>query len=364
MKHPKTIEEINAPWLTEILQGASVLNKATVREVNIQGIGEGVGFLSGRARVTLRYDQAEVGAPSSVVVKLPACVKEGREFAESAHAYEREIRFYREVAPLTSIRVPRMYATIMDPDQGAFILVMEDLKGMTAGDQVAGMSRAYVLAAARTIAPLHALWWNGAQRTPLAWVPSVEQQLKMLAVTPEAVRKAWPMFLETFGDSLPPEGRALGERIIVHVEGILAAFVAGQRTLVHFDYRADNLFMDNLAAQAPIIVVDWQLAMWGLGAYDIARLAGGSILPAERWGHHEEIVGCWHQGLVAGGVCDYPIDQAWHDYRLSAIVAMFNPVLFHYMFKTGGARGTALGQAMTNRFFCDLVECGAEAVVP
>ena len=162
----------------------------------------------------------------------------------------------------------------------------------------------------------------------------------MLSLTPEAIHKAWPMFLETFGDSLPPQGRALGERIIVHLDGILAAFVKGKRTLVHFDYRADNLFMDDLAAKAPIIVLDWQLTMWGLGAYDIARLAGGSILPAERGGHHEEIVGCWHQGLVAGGVRDYPIDQAWHDYRLSAIVAMFNPVLFHYMFKTG-ARGNA-----------------------
>jgi hypothetical protein len=34
------------------------------------------------------------------------------------------------------------------------------------------------------------------------------------------------------------------------------------------------------------------------------------------------------------------------------------------MFKAGGARGTALGVAMTERLFSDLVECGAEAVVP
>jgi hypothetical protein len=34
------------------------------------------------------------------------------------------------------------------------------------------------------------------------------------------------------------------------------------------------------------------------------------------------------------------------------------------MFKTGGGRGTAPGAAMTERFFSDLMECGAEAVVP
>jgi hypothetical protein len=47
----------------------------------------------------------------------------------------------------------------------------------------------------------------------------------MLSLTPEAIRTAWPHFLNDFGDSLPLGGRALGERIIRHLEGILAAFV-------------------------------------------------------------------------------------------------------------------------------------------
>lgn len=111
-------------------------------------------------------------------------------------------------------------------------------------------------------------------------------------------------------------------------------------------------------------MVDWQLAMWGPGAYDVARLVGGSIRPEERGGHHEEIVAGWHESLLAGGVTDYSREEAWDDYRLSAVMATLNPALFHAMFKTGGARGTALGAAMTERFFRDLEECGAEAVVP
>jgi aminoglycoside phosphotransferase (APT) family kinase protein len=364
MKHPKTIEDISASWMTEVLRGAGILHRAAIRAVEVHAIGQGVGFLSGRARVAIRYDRAEEGAPDTVVVKLPASVKAGMEFAESTHAYEREIRFYREVAPRTPIRVPRMFATIMEPAENAFVLVMEDLKGLTAGDQVLGMSRAQVLAAVHTIAPLHARWWNGDRRRALPWVPPVEQQLQMLYLTPEVIRTAWPRFLESFGDALPPGGRALGERIIRHLEGILAAFGKGPRTLVHFDYRADNLFLDDMTRKTPIVVVDWQLTMWGLGAYDVARLVGGSIPAAQRGGHHEEIVACWHQGLLAGGVTGYTREAAWHDYRLSAIVATLNPVLVHYMFKTGGRRGTALGAAMTERFFSDLVECGAEAVVP
>ena len=136
MSHPRTIEEISAPWLTDVLRGAGILRRVIVRAVDIQAIGEGLGFLRGRARVTISYDQHEDGAPASVVVKLPASNKAGSDFAESLHAYEREIRFYREVAPRTPIRVPRVFATIMEPADSVFILVMEDLNGLTVGDQV------------------------------------------------------------------------------------------------------------------------------------------------------------------------------------------------------------------------------------
>jgi hypothetical protein len=192
VEHPKTIEGISAPWLTEVLRDAGVLRRATVRAVDVRAIGEGVGFLSGRARVTMSYDQTEEGAPPTVVVKLPASIKAGADFAVSMHAYEREIRFYREVAPRTPIRVPRVFATIMEPADNVFILVMEDLKGLTVGDQVTGLSRAQVLAAARTIAPLHALWWNGDQRQLLPWVPSIAVlpnpvMLRRSASTPLAV---------------------------------------------------------------------------------------------------------------------------------------------------------------------------------
>jgi hypothetical protein len=41
--------------------------------------------------------------------------------------YEREIRFYREVAPHTPIRVPRVYAAILDLAENLYTLVLEDL---------------------------------------------------------------------------------------------------------------------------------------------------------------------------------------------------------------------------------------------
>jgi len=62
MNHPGTIEGITAPWLTDVLRGAGILRRASVRAVDVRSIGEGLGFLSGRARVTISYDQTEEGA--------------------------------------------------------------------------------------------------------------------------------------------------------------------------------------------------------------------------------------------------------------------------------------------------------------
>ena len=55
MKHPNTIEDISAPWITDVLRSAGILRRATIRAIDIDAI-EGVGFLSGRARLTIRYD--------------------------------------------------------------------------------------------------------------------------------------------------------------------------------------------------------------------------------------------------------------------------------------------------------------------
>jgi aminoglycoside phosphotransferase (APT) family kinase protein len=229
---------------------------------------------------------------------------------------------------------------------------------------VAGVSRAQALACASAIAPLHATWWRGDQRQALPWVPTIERQLDDLAITATRFREAWPPFLAEYGELMSPAGRALGERVSERLEAVLAKFFAGTRTLVHFDYRADNLFFDELGHRSPVVVLDWQLVTWGPGAYDLARLVGGSLPADERGGHHEEIVERWHGGLLAGGVSGYGREEAWHDYRLSAIVAMLNPVLYNYLLKTGGPRGTELAAAMASRFFSDLVECDAEAVIP
>ena len=81
-------------------------------------------------------------------------------------------------------------------------------------------------------------------------------------------------------------------------------------TIVHCDLREDNLLFGKPGTPEEVLIVDWQLAIRGMGAYDIASLQGGSELAAERRGHSYHVLLAWHETLLASGVVGYSYDQA------------------------------------------------------
>src|SRR5207253_5419777 len=124
-------------------------------------------------------------------------------------------------------------------------------------------------------------------------------------------------------DVVGAAGRAVGERLL----GGGAAWVEAEierrpRTVVHSDLRADNLLFGTPGSDDAVLIVDWQIAIRSMGAFDVARLMGGSELPGERRGHQFEVLRAWHQALRESGVDDYAYDDAVRDFRLGALAAL------------------------------------------
>jgi aminoglycoside/choline kinase family phosphotransferase len=352
---PQSADEVTAGWLTEVLHAAAVLPaQRSVLACASTVIGQGVGFLSRVLRVAVRYDAA-VDAPATVVVKLEPDSGEFRSFGDELHAFEREIRFYREVAAVVPLRLPRFFYGDVQANGG--VLVMEDLSFATPGDQVAGMHAGQVTATVRLIARLQARYWNNEALAALDWMPVSNR----IDVDYEA---KWPSLLEHFGNLICARGRDIGERLVGAAAWLEAEIERRPRTIVHNDLRADNLLFGAPGTADEVLIVDWQLASRCMGAFDVARLMGGSELPYERRGHQLEILRAWHDVLCEAGVEDYRFEDAVRDLRLGALEALFFPVHFHTGVIGATGRSRAVAEAIVRRLFAAAADIDAAAVLP
>jgi aminoglycoside phosphotransferase (APT) family kinase protein len=349
---PRTLVEITPAWLTNALREHGCLAEATVQAVAAQSVGAEFGFLDCLARLRLTYDRIENGAPASVIVKLPTADELHRNIGNFYSAYEREIRFYREVAPHSPIRVPRTFCLAMDREADAYLLVMEDLGSLTPGDQVQGLTADEAHAGVEAIGRFHATWWESPRLATLDWMPTRNFRAARY-------QSMWPKFRETIGPQLSPAAVALGERLNERLESLLQKIEAGPRTIVHSDFRADNLLFDGPS----VAVLDWQLAIRSHGALDVARLLCGSLPSGDRARREAELVRHWHDALAAGGVKDYSFQQAFEDYRLAAFLCLYYPVTIHEAEEAGGRRGTALAHAQIERFFTAALELEVAALI-
>ncbi|MGK2866723.1 MAG: phosphotransferase, partial [Mycobacterium sp.] len=86
---------------------------------------------------------------------------------------------------------------------------------------------------------------------------------------------------------------------------------------------ADNMFFrgDELK------IVDFQLAVRGAGAADIAYLVSQGLPTSVRRGNDEGLVRDYVAALERRGVTDYAFDEAWRHYRFGVALLLFMPVV-------------------------------------
>src|SRR5262249_42931614 len=85
-------------------------------------------------------------------------------------------------------------------------------------------------------------------------------------------------------------------------------------TVVHGDYRLDNLLFGEPDSGTPIAVVDWQLAAHAPALPDVAYFIGAGLHANDRRAHEGDLVRRYHDGLLATGVAGSGWDRCWSDY--------------------------------------------------
>ena len=334
-------EDIDPEWLTAVLHGSGDL--PTGRVVDFEATAVGNGLVAECYCFALTYADAPPGAPATLVGKFPSHDPVSRKSGTDHQLYAREIAFYREMAATVAIRTPRPYAAIIDPCTDDFVLMLGDLAPARQGDQLAGCSIADAALAMREAAALHAPRWGEAALERIDWLAARPAALGAMvdAMLPTIISQ----FRERFAGVLVPEHLAMVDRL----PAALAA-MRGNRsapvTVIHADYRLDNMMFDVKGGAASMATLDWQTVTAGPGLTDVAYFLSAGIAPSERRSHEVELVRLYHGELLRRGVGDYGWDQCWHDYRRFTIHGIVMGV-FSALSVERTPRADALFAAMT-----------------
>lgn len=308
---PETPDELADPgWLKSVL-------RVGVSRVEILGVDEVTNL-----HVLLRLSYAENGGgPDLVFVKLPP-LDDRRASIVATGMGVREARFYRDLAPRLSLRVPAAYITAFD-DEGRFVVGLEDLlsSGCTTSDGTHGVTSDAAARALEELAAMHARFEDPARRSAeAAWVrppgPGSDYAVKMLTYA-----------LEHHPERLPDEfsrvARLYNER---RVE-LQALWREGPSTIVHGDTHIGNVFDDHGRTG----FLDWGMIMVSTPMRDVSFFLTMAMDIDDRRAHEHGLLRHYLGARKALGASDIGLDQAWQWHREQAaytVPASCQAVLF------------------------------------
>jgi Phosphotransferase enzyme family len=371
-------EAVTPAWLTAALRAAGEDAIGTVRSVRVEAVGHGI--VGQIVRFSLAYVPAndhdrhsdnpdtprpDAAArrrpgPASLIGKFPGADSETspRRMGLSVRLelQANELRFYTEVAPALPLRVPRLYYGRVDAAAGHGILLLEDLAPARAGDDVGGGSDADALSAVDYLARLHASWWGSADLAQLDWIETCDADVAAY------LADHWDRFRARYGDAVPQAFRLTVPRLVPAIAAIRRRMAAPPQTLLHGDFRLDNLFFSTPAAEVSaehlnrselgrsVAAVDWHAMRRGRGGWDLAYFAGWALPPDQRRRIESQLLRRYVAGLAAHGVAGYSEEQCRADYRLGFLARLPQTIAAGATVAMGDQRVRALVEGTIARF--------------
>jgi hypothetical protein len=299
----RTADELEPEWLAQAL-GSGPLEGFATEQI-------GTGQMSESHRVTLRYREAARAGPASVVLKLASADQSSRSTGVGLGIYEREVRFYQELAPRLHGPLAGCHLALYDSASGWFTLLLEDVTPALAGDQIAGCSREQARTVLLELARLQAPVLEERSLAQREWLNSES------GVNGALVAQLLPAFLARYGERVSPEHASLCKRFAPHVD----AWLARRRPplgLVHGDFRLDNLLFGQPGSPRPVTAVDWQTVGWGGAMADAAYFVAGGLSPEERRACERELFAEYHEALCRAGMRNFSLEHCWREYRHAA----------------------------------------------
>jgi hypothetical protein len=310
---PAHAAELTPEWITR------ALDIGVARSAVTEPIGAG----NASSTVQLKVNWAPgVRGPDSFVVKVPAAAgSQQRQAADGWNLYAVEAMFYTSLAADLKADIPRCYWAGHDADAGTYAVVLEDLGHLTAGDDVAGGDPARAERAIGELALVHGPRWGDTTLAELTWLNRYPRGQG--GILHQELTSAVDRLDADYADELAPEVLDLVRRFALLADRYDRKGFGGPRTIVHQDFREDNLMF----GPDRVCILDWQTVQLGAGLADLAYYLAASLRTEDRRAHEGGLVRSYHQRLLAQGV-ELEWDTCWRDYRRHGLALLTTALKF------------------------------------
>ena len=338
-----TPSDINPQWLSNVLQQAGFAG-ATVNRFTAEDVGTGQ---VGRCiRYSMEFDAStDPEVPRSLVAKFTSDDPVSRQTGKDMKTYLTETHFYQEIAPRVQISVPRCYYAHIDEEGLNHLILMEDMAPGEQGDQIAGCSVAVARQAVLELVGLHGPTWRDRRWFDLlgstADGPFADTRTLFRTMLPGFAERFTARLSEPHMDFINAIGRA--------EDCPMFNLINENFALEHYDYRLDNVLIDQTVEPARVTAVDWQSVRVGKPLNDVAYFLGSALEPEVRRAEEQAILKEYYAGLVDCGVTNYSFEQCFEDYR-KGVFAGFAVTVIAAVVVQQTERGDEMFTTMARRY--------------
>lgn len=331
-RFPTTPDDIDGAFLSAALDS---------QVVSCSSVPIGAGLVGDSARISIEYAHPN-GGPATIAAKFPAADPTSKGTAVSMQLYEREVGFYREIAPHIGTRTPIAYFAEHEEESGNFLLLMEDCGPAQQGDQLASCSVSQARAAIKALAALHGPTYENPEYQNLPFLaPNPDVRAFAAAGYPGASEK----FSSTYAGKIPDDVLAYICSLADHSEQYFLGESGPAPCVVHGDFRLDNMLFDIAGGTEPVAILDWQTIALGHPLTDLGYFMGAGIGSGLRRENDVEFLELYRGELVAQGGPDLGNIRVSDEYARGALHGISTAV-FSAAFVEHTDRSEAIFQSM------------------
>ena len=270
---PTSPDDLNREWLSSALG-------RPIESFEMHPIGGGKGNLGDLVLVSLENGE-------QVVAKFAANRQEALNAAKRSGLFEREIKFYHELAPKLDIQLPKLFPSAYDPSSAYFIMLLEYLEPVKESDTISGIGVDYTR---QTLAELSKLHTQGRDLIDTPWVQTMISQHRINNLT-IMIEKGWPVLQKICGELVEPLKEI---NILERFLETMSYLNTLDQTIVHGDVKPDNLVISSQG----VTIIDWQGFGTGPPAWDIAYCMCQCLTTEERRLYESELLDSYPHDLV------------------------------------------------------------------